>query len=44
MQARRLRGERTRAAIGAWLPMDGSKLGLLVFVALIGGLFAMLAH
>ena len=44
MHARRPRGERTTAAIGAWLPMDGSELALLVIVALTGMLIVIFAH
>jgi hypothetical protein len=44
MHARRSLGERTMTAIGAWLPMDGSELALLVIVALTGILIAMFAH
>jgi hypothetical protein len=44
MRAKRPLGARTRAAIGAWMPIDGSQLALLVIVALIGVLFTMLAH
>jgi hypothetical protein len=44
MHAKRPFGERTRLAIHAWLPMDGSKLALLAIVALTGVLIAMFAH
>jgi hypothetical protein len=44
MHARRSFGERTRAAIGDWMPMDGSKFALVFIVALTGALLVMFAH
>jgi hypothetical protein len=44
MHARRPLGERTRAAIGAWLPLDVSETALLVIAALTALLFAGFLH
>lgn len=44
MHGRRSFGERTRTAIGDWMPMDSSKFALVFVVALTGSLLVMFAH
>jgi hypothetical protein len=44
MHTKRSFGERTRRAIGGWLPMGGSELALLFIGALTGMLIGMFAH
>jgi hypothetical protein len=44
MPARRSLFERTRGAMDAWFPIDGSKVALLVFGALLAFMFAGLVH
>jgi hypothetical protein len=42
--ARRSRGERTRAAIGTWIPLDARQAGLLAAVTLIVLMLVSLLH
>lgn len=42
--ARRSRAERARAAIGAWMPLDGRRAMLLATIGLVAALFLSLLH
>jgi hypothetical protein len=44
MTIRRSRGERTRAAIGSWMPVDGSQAALFGVVIVIAVIFALFLH
>ena len=44
MRTRRTLSQRTRTAVGAWMPIDGSELALLVVVGLIVLLLTRLVH
>jgi hypothetical protein len=44
MRGRRSAGERTRAQIGAWMPMDARKAALLGVVAVLAMVFVSFLH
>lgn len=44
MRARRSAGERKRAAVGAWMPLDGRKAGLLAVGAILMMIVAAFLH
>jgi hypothetical protein len=44
MRERRSSGERTRAAIASWMPLDARRAALLVIIGLVGLLFGSLLH
>jgi hypothetical protein len=44
MRGRRSAGERTRARIGAWMPVDGRTAALLGVLAIVAMIFASFLH
>jgi hypothetical protein len=42
--SRRSKGERARATVAAWMPLDGRQAALLTAIGLIGLMFASLLH